>query len=551
MLARREIPAETRAQQNIFISMTDLTVSALLVIVILMAFMATQMRDVRSLDELTAIRSQLNKTETAFLEIQAENIEQAQLINQLREALSKNATASNEMDKTIKQLEQDLAQRAVEIGQLDLERRAATQAAELAQSRLLSSQAESRLNAEKISAELVLARRKGEDLATLIEGSENNNEILNAELVKVNSEYQKLQKDFDRQSTTAAQVALQLQLQVDDLQVQNLKLAKDLETSGARLASSNRTLAAERLRLANAHTELSEVRGSLSSELQISQELNKTLNQTKIGLDTAKTRIEMQNKKILELTNLIDTEKSSLLLVSTNLNSKLAELNGELSGERLKLQVSEGRSKTLTGIVGELRDTLVAEQKKAAGMVQLLDDARARLDITNVELARRGEEISQLQAELKAEQSEYSEALASLSDQIAQLQRDLKAVELKRKIPQNQAAVLVGITNELRAALSAAQDTANTLRDNAAQFDRKLASALSIDTPDRQIILKRISLLSQDRPDTAPDPERLRAELASALLEVEILSKQNANLKATIQTLLANSSKIIERLRSK
>ena len=551
MIARREIPAETRAQQNIFISMTDLTVSALLVIVILMAFMATQMRDTRSLDELTAIRNQLDKTEAAFLEMQAENIEWAQLINQLREALSKNATASNEMDKTIKQLEQDLAQRAVEIGQLDLERRAATQAAELAQSRLLSSQAESRLNAEKISAELVLARRKGEDLATLIEGSENNNEILNAELVKVNSEYQKLQKDFDRQSTTAAQVALQLQLQVDDLQVQNLKLAKDLETSGARLASSNRTLAAERLRLANAHTELSEVRGSLSSELQISQELNKTLNQTKIGLDTAKTRIEMQNKKILELTNLIDTEKSSLLLVSTNLNSKLAELNGELSGERLKLQVSEGRSKTLTGIVGELRDTLVAEQKKAAGMVQLLDDARARLDITNVELARRGEEISQLQAELKAEQSEYSEALASLSDQIAQLQRDLKAVELKRKIPQNQAAVLVGITNELRAALSAAQDTANTLRDNAAQFDRKLASALSIDTPDRQIILKRISLLSQDRPDTAPDPERLRAELAGTVLEVEMLSKQNANLKATIQTLLANSSKIIERLRSK
>ena len=67
MIARREIPAETRAQQNIFISMTDLTVSALLVIVILMAFMATQMRDTRSLDELTAIRSQLDKTEAAFL----------------------------------------------------------------------------------------------------------------------------------------------------------------------------------------------------------------------------------------------------------------------------------------------------------------------------------------------------------------------------------------------------------------------------------------------------------------------------------------------------
>ena len=44
---------------------------------------------------------------------------------------------------------------------------------------------------------------------------------------------------------------------------------------------------------------------------------------------------------------------------------------------------------------------------------------------------------------------------------------------------------------------------------------------------------------------TEGTPQRLDA----ALLEVDMLTEQNANLKATIQTLLANNAKIIQRLR--
>jgi len=186
-----------------------------------------------------------------------------------------------------------------------------------------------------------------------------------------------------------------------------------------------------------------------------------------------------------------------------------------------------------------------------AGLEQLLGDAQADLDAKKLGFAQRDGEISQLRAELINEQSNYSEKLEDLGNQIARLELDIAAAEQKSKISNNQATALVGITNELRAALKAAQGTANTLRDNAAQFDRQLASALSIDTPDRQIIMERISVLAQDEPSTAPNPESLRTELAGAMLEVEMLSKQNANLKATIQTLLANSSKIIERLRNK
>lgn len=550
MIARREIPAETRAQQNIFISMTDLTVSALLVIVILMAFMATQMRDTRSLKKLTDLRSQLNATQSAFSELQAENVEQGQLINQLSQDLSAEADIRTELDETIKKLEQSVVQRSVEISRLDLELRAALQTAGLAQSRLLASQAARAADQEKAETELEFARQRGEALTKRIEEYTKNNKNLGSTLAKVNTKYQDLQNEFDRQIAAAERTKLELEVKIEDLQARTLELTDNLEKSAERLAAGERTLAAEKLRLDNSRAELAAVRNSLSIELETSRELNKDHAQTKILLNSSQSEIELLNKKILELAELLDAEKASKIYAA-DLSSEIEGLNKKLSGERLKLQVSEGQSKTLNGIVDELRVALVKEQKKVAGLEQLLGDAQADLDAKKLGFAQRDEEISQLRAELINEQSNYSEKLEDLGNQIARLELDIAAAEQKSKISNNQATALVGITNELRAALKAAQGTANTLRDNAAQFDRQLASALSIDTPDRQIIMERISVLAQDEPSTAPNPESLRTELAGAMLEVEMLSKQNANLKATIQTLLANSSKIIERLRNK
>jgi predicted nucleic acid-binding Zn-ribbon protein len=550
MIARREIPAETRAQQNIFISMTDLTVSALLVIVILMAFMATQMRDTRSLKKLTDLRSQLNATQSAFSELQAENVEQGQLINQLSQDLSAEVDIRTELDETIKKLEQSVVQRSVEISRLDLELRAALQTVGLAQSRLLASQAARAADQEKAETELEFARQRGEALTKRIEEYEKNNKNLGATLAKVNTKYQDLQNEFDRQIAAAERTKLELEVKIEDLQARTLELTDNLEKSAERLAAGERTLAAEKLRLDNSRAELAAVRNSLSIELKTSRELNKDHAQTKILLNSSQSEIELLNKKILELAELLDAEKASKIYVA-DLSSEIEGLNKKLLGERLKLQVSEGQSKTLNGIVDELRGALVKEQKKVAGLEQLLGDAQADLDAKKLGFAQRDREISQLRAELINEQSNYSEKLEDLGNQIARLELDIAAAEQKSKISNNQATALVGITNELRAALKAAQGTANTLRDNAAQFDRQLASALSIDTPDRQIIMERISVLAQDEPSTSPNPENLRTELAGAMLEVEMLSKQNANLKATIQTLLANSSKIIERLRNK
>jgi predicted nucleic acid-binding Zn-ribbon protein len=127
------------------------------------------------------------------------------------------------------------------------------------------------------------------------------------------------------------------------------------------------------------------VRKSLSIELKTSRELNKDLAQTKILLNSSQSEIELLDKKILKLAELLDAEKASKMF-AVDLSREVEVLNKKLSGERLKLQVSEGRSKTLTAIVGELREALVAEQKKAAGLAQFLDDARANLDARNLNL---------------------------------------------------------------------------------------------------------------------------------------------------------------------
>ena len=500
--------------------------------------------------ELKTSRELINATQSAFSELQAENVEQGQLINQLSQDLSAEADIRTELDETIKKLEQSVVQRSVEISRLDLELRAALQTAGLAQSRLLASQAARAADQEKAETELEFARQRGEALTKRIEEYEKNNKNLGATLAKVNTKYQDLQNEFDRQIAAAERTKLELEVKIEDLQARTLELTDNLEKSAERLAAGERTLAAEKLRLDNSRAELAAVRNSLSIELKTSRELNKDHAQTKILLNSSQSEIELLNKKILELAELLDAEKASKIYAA-DLNSEIEGLNKKLSGERLKLQVSEGQSKTLNGIVDELRGALVKEQKKVAGLEQLLGDAQADLDAKKLGFAQRDREISQLRAELINEQSNYSEKLEDLGNQIARLELDIAAAEQKSKISNNQATALVGITNELRAALKAAQGTANTLRDNAAQFDRQLASALSIDTPDRQIIMERISVLAQDEPSTAPNPESLRTELAGAMLEVEMLSKQNANLKATIQTLLANSSKIIERLRNK
>ena len=366
MIARREIPAEIRAQQNIFISMTDLTVSALLVIVILMAFMATQMRDTRSLEELANLRSQLNETQSAFLELQAEKVEQGQLINQLSQDLSTGANIRTEMGETIKKLEQSVVQRSVEISRLDLELRAALQTAGLAQSRLLASQAARFADQEKADTEFEFARQRDEALTKRIEEYEKNNQNLGAALAKVNAEYQDLQKEFNRRSAAAERTELELQVKIEDLEVRTLELTDNLEKSAGRLRSGERALAAEKLRLENSRAELSAVRNSLSIELKTSRELNKDLAQTKILLNSSQSEIELLDKKILQLAALLDAEKASKVFAA-DLSREIEVLNKKLSGERLKLQASEGKSKTLTAVVGELREALVAEQKKRLG----------------------------------------------------------------------------------------------------------------------------------------------------------------------------------------
>jgi chromosome segregation ATPase len=204
-----------------------------------------------------------------------------------------------------------------------------------------------------------------------------------------------------------------------------------------------------------------------------------------------------------------------------------------------------------------LRKSLAAARNKSQGAASAADlaklekslaAAQAALDAQKSKLEGQAGEIARLGAELEAVTAEDARERQEMEAELARLGRDIAGESKRRELAQGQLATLGAIVVELRETLAAERRTSATLRNAAAEFDRKLAAALDLKSPDRGRMLARAAELNAEATDvksTEGTPQRLDA----ALLEVDMLTEQNANLKATIQTLLANNAKIIQRLR--
>jgi len=185
-----------------------------------------------------------------------------------------------------------------------------------------------------------------------------------------------------------------------------------------------------------------------------------------------------------------------------------------------------------------------------AKLERSLAGAQSALDAQKLKLESQAGEVVRLGARVEALTAEGARGREQLRGELARLGRDLDGERLRRELAQGQLATLGGIVVELRGSLAAERRTSATLRNAAAEFDRRLAAALALKNPDRGLMLARAAELSAEADEVraaAVTPQRLDA----ALLEVDMLTEQNANLKATIQTLLANNAKIIQRLRDK
>ncbi|MDA9823995.1 hypothetical protein N9C56_16180, partial [Paracoccaceae bacterium] len=103
MAFRRALPEENRPSENIFISITDLTISILLVVMILLAFVGSNLRDTRALSKIGDLEENILslKTEKNVLTDQLQTTQNALNIIQvatqkaIREAESKTILNNN------------------------------------------------------------------------------------------------------------------------------------------------------------------------------------------------------------------------------------------------------------------------------------------------------------------------------------------------------------------------------------------------------------------------------------------------------------------------
>ena len=536
MISRREIPTETRAQQNIFVSMTDLTVSILLVVVILMAFMATQMRDTRLLGDLEALRGLLGAAEAQLAQRERESASQAGALAQIEGELALSEATRRDLAGELATLRQDLREKTAETERLEGALLTAIKDGEAFEATLRGKLAASRAAQGEARADLERAERRALSLAGKLDALAREYEARGAELEGLANLNAELRAELDRRAAEGLELA--------DLR------ARDFERLTAQLG-------ALRDGLDESARQLREARDELRAEAEASKSLGLALAEREGELDASRRDLRARDAELAALTKAAAAAQATQSEERERLLGEAARLTRELGAEAARRRAAQAQAETLAGIVGELRKSLAAERKKNQGAASAADfaeleaalaGAQAALGEQKAKLERKAGEVARLGARLEAVTAEGTRGREQLRGELARLGRDLDGERLRRELAQGQLATLGSIVVELRGSLAAERRTSATLRNAAAEFDRRLAAALALKNPDRGLMLTRAAELSAEA-DEVQAAEVTPQRLDAALLEVNMLTEQNANLKATIQTLLANNATIIQRLR--
>jgi hypothetical protein len=536
VISRREIPTETRAQQNIFVSMTDLTVSILLVVVILMAFMATQMRDTRLLGDLEALRGLLGAAEAQLAQRELERESQADALARIGGELALSEATRAELAGELASLRRDLRDKTAEAERLEGALLTAIKDGEALEATLRGELAASRAAQGEARADLERAERRALSLAGKLDALAREYEARGAELEGLATLNANLEAELDRRSAEGLELADLRARDVERLTAQLGALRDDLDKSAR---------------------QLTETRDELRAEAAASKSLGLALAEREGELDASRRDLRARDAELAALTKAAAAAQAAHSEERETLLGEAARLTRELGAEAARRRAAQAQAETFTGIVGELRKSLAAERKKNQGAASTEDlaelerslaGAQSALDAQKLKLESQAGELARLGARVEALTAEGAREREQLRGELARLGRDLDGEKLRRELAQGQLATLGGIVVELRGSLAAERRTSATLRNAAAEFDRRLAAALALKNPDRGLMLARAAELGAEA-DEVRAAEATPQRLDAALLEVDMLTEQNANLKATIQTLLANNAKIIQRLR--
>ena len=440
---RRKRHHEEEEGESIFVSMTDLTVSILMIVIILLGFFASQMRDVHTLEELASLKEIL-------VERDQQVADQAEQIAALQAALSAEESARRRFETLYETAIAEIEE--LNQAQDDLQ---ANMSAEIA----------------ALEDEKLLLQSEYDVLLKTLEVSTVENERLRK---SVESLTEKLTAAMD--DLAAAELALDAASDT----------ITSLEDQVAELALSNAALEESRADLLNLRDNLIAERDDALGALAVSERLVTKLN----------SEIASKERAAEELSARIASLEDDL----TGAHDEIGKLTNELSNEQLKRQNAEAAHQSAIAENATQREEISEFKYQIAvleGERDALSAARQALvserDALQIEIAGRDADLADLERKLetgnlnlKRQEAEHAKAIEALETELANQKSEILVlmddIETGRTAIATLQATLAnreGDLVEARAELAATQQALSEQTSQVAALERLQGSSVS------------------------------------------------------------------------
>lgn len=511
---RRVRPQEEEEGESVFVSMTDLTVSMLMLVIILLGFFASQMRDVRAMRE-------LEETKVALGERDAQLADTETRIGILTSELSEETATRQRLEQDLEERDAQLAEASGALKQtlaaltsLDADHASLS----AAYSDLLELNTATTIERDELLLQSTFLSDQLSDAQELIAGLEIMLGARTDELTTAKDRITNLQAELKVEKDARAHAEGQLARARTDLAQTREELLRTATTLTNERTEHEATEAA-RVALAGKAAELSE---TLSEKLNDIVELVDELEATRQRVVTAEKALED------EMSSHMTTSK-----LKSGLEDEVAVLLTELAESEARLAaVGAELAKTQTVLNQTIGDLLAARGE--------MDDAR--ISMTG--------KITTLEADLASslvERDALSASLARLEEEKVALTEDLTARAAE-------VAVLEGNLHELsetKAGLEASVAIAEVqISDLDTQLDDTIAVLAEVESArealaiQNQTLAERVEVLSLAYSESEDEASKLLDELRLTQEKAEIPQAELVATKQEVASLKTHIEKI-------
>ena len=518
---RRKRHQEEEEGESIFVSMTDLTVSILMIVIILLGFFASQMRDVQTLEELERLQNVLVERDQTIAD-QSDEIAALQL------ALDTSESARRRFEKLYERAISELE--ALRQSQTNLE---ADLGATIAEKQELEDQ-------------IVLLKSEYDVLVKSLEVAGVENDRLRESVASLTEQLVSTQEEL---SVTQAMLETR-EIELSEAKSQITDLSEALESeSGKRVEAEDKLAATIQERddlaadVADLRLSVAALEENRSELLQLRDELFAERDAIALELSKPATELRGLNSEIAARDNVIaglTTEIAGLEDSLSVAKDEALKLGDALETERLRLAISEQANELALAENAVLRDE-IAELKYSLAVAEAARDAlsNAREELL-VErdalqqqiqdqletLAGAEDELNAARNEIKQAKQSHAEAIAVRDTTIADLRADISE---RVKLAEDSEAEI----DRLTLALEARDGQIEALKADLVQSSSELSDALSQ--------VAALEAIQGDNVSEVADLERamevLRFDLRQSLVALDETKSENAELASTITDL--------------